>query len=485
MSHLRNRLCFCLLLLFSKNLHGFDTSGNFWEFGQVTLLVGIAGTSPSSTSWSTAVKRAMSQWTDASHFRFIAVDDFSDPCTGRANNGFGDSVSSVNFTTDVCGTAFGPTTLAITKTSGPCATSACTNFKITQSDILFKSSDNWDVHVGPLKSGTIDFERVALHELGHALGLRHETSKSAIMQDKVSNTHTLQIDDLNGAAAIYPGTASSFTTQPSVFNISIKIPTKTTFNGPGNSANLSGNLGSADTKLDDRFLDIYQITFAKDSTVNISLNSSTIDPFLYLARITSAQEVMPAFTYTDSDSGGNSNALSNALIAQTIPAGTYWIGASSAGTAQQGNYTLNVTSVNSPAPIPLQSLQSFQSIYGAIVQINPNPAIAGSLSGSDFSLNGKHMDLHQISVSKQTLLRFDLSSSAFDTVLLLTRLLPGPVPQLQEIDETFLKQNDNFGSSSNSRIEQSLLPGTYWIGVTSANAGQTGDYRIETSVVLP
>ena len=475
---MRNRLCFCLLLLLSNNGYGFDASGNFWELGQATLLVGIDGSSPSGTSWNTAIKRAMSQWTDSTHFRFIAVDDFSDPCIGRANSGFGDSISSVNFTTDVCGTPFGSTTLAITKTSGPCVTSACTNFKITQSDILFKSGEKWDVFAGPLKSGAIDFERVALHELGHALGLRHETTKSAIMQDKVTNTHTLQLDDLNGAAAIYPGTASSFTTLPSVFNVGIKLPTKATLSGPANSANLSGSLSATDTKLDDKFLDIYQITFANNSTVNISLSSSTLDPFLYLTRITSAQEAMPAFTYTDNDSGGNSNAQ----IAQTIPAGTYWIGASSAGTAQQGNYTLNVTSVDSPAAIPLQS---FQSIYGASVQINPNPSIAGSLSGSDFSLNGKHMDLYQISVTKQTLLRFDLSSSAFDSVLLLTRLLPGAEPQLQEIDESSLKLNDNFGSSGNSRIEHSLLPGTYWIGVTSAAVGQTGDYRIETSVVLP
>lgn len=475
---MRNRLCFCLALLLSKNLYGFDASGNFWELGQATFLVGIAGNSPSGTSWNAAIKRAMSQWNDSTHFRFIAVDEFSDPCIGRANNGFGDSISSSNFTPDICGTAFGSSTLAITKTSGPCVTSACTNFKITQSDIFFKSGEKWDVYVGPLKSSAVDFERVALHELGHALGLRHEPSKSAMMQDKVTDTHTLQIDDLNGATAIYPGTASTFTTLPSVFNVGIKVPAKATLSGPGNSANLSGSLDSIDAKLDDKFLDIFQITFANSSTVNISLNSSAFDPFLYLARITSTQEAMPAFTYTDNDSGGNSNAQ----IAQTIPAGTYWIGASSAGIGQQGNYSLNVTSVNGPAT---GSLQSFQSIYGASVQINPNPSIAGTLSANDFSLNSKRMDLYQITVTKQTLLRFDLSSSAFDTVLLLTRLLPGPVPQLQEIDESFLKQNDNFGGGTNSRIEQSLVPGTYWIGVTSALAGQTGDYRIETSVVLP
>ena len=77
-------------------------------------------------------------------------------------------------------------------------------FIITDADILFNSSEAWDVYSGSLRfDGDSEFERVALHELGHALGLNHSSANSAIMRAFVSDTDSLQSDDIAGIASIY------------------------------------------------------------------------------------------------------------------------------------------------------------------------------------------------------------------------------------------------------------------------------------------
>ena len=478
---MRRALFLGIAWLLCVNSYAFEVSGNFWEAKQATYHVGMSGTSPSGTSWNTSFKRAMSSWTAATNFEFLVVDSFRDPCSGRANNGFGDNISAVDFTADVCGNAFGSSTLAVTLTAGTCLNQECTGgIKIKDADIVFKNSEKWDVYTGPRRSGVLDFERVALHELGHALGLRHENSNPAIMQPLVTDTHTLQADDINGANVIYPGSANIplGVTIGSIYGVNIVVPAASKISGPSNTVNQSGALISGDTSLEGKFLDMYQFTFANDSIVDLRLNSTAFDPFLYLVRISSTQDLIPAHTFTDDNSGTGSNAL----ISKSVQAGTYWVGASPAAGNQQGSYDLTLISANNN---PTSSFQSFQSIYGANVQINPNPSIAGALSSSDFVFNGKRLDLFQFTVLKQTKLRVDLSATLFDPVLIIARLLPGASATMQEVDQKLLLQNDNFGSGLNSRIEQSLSPGNYWTGVTSANVGQTGDYQIETTVVLP
>lgn len=482
---MRSRLFFCLALLVSSHSNAFVLSGNFWEEGAATYRVGISGNSPSGTSWNTAFKRAMDSWSTATNFQFNVINTFINPCTNRQNGGFGDNISSVDFTADVCGNAFGNNTLAVTLTAGTCLNQQCTSgFKISDADIVFKNDESWDVYSGPLRNNnTIDFERVALHELGHALGLRHETTNTAMMQALVSDLNTLQADDINGANAIYTTSVEPPVVPPlekvsSIYGVDILLPAPTVLNGPIHNVSLSGSLASGDASLDNKFLHLYQYTFANDTSVDLRLNSIVFDPFLYLVRISSTQDAIPAHTFSDDNSGVGSNAQ----IVKTVQAGTYWVGVSSATSNQKGSYALTMTTSNAS---PTKSFASFKSIYGVDVEINPNPSIAGNLSSSDFSLNGKHLDLYQFSVVNQIKMRIDLSASAFDPVLIVARLLPNGLLSAQEIDENFLLMNDDFGTSLNSRIEQMLTPGTYWIGVTSADNGQTGDYQIESTVVIP
>ncbi|MCH8265366.1 MAG: PPC domain-containing protein, partial [Proteobacteria bacterium] len=135
-----------------------------------------------------------------------------------------------------------------------------------------------------------------------------------------------------------------------------------------------------------------------------------------------------------------------------------------------------VTSTNSTTP----SFETFESKYGAEVQVNPNPKIKGSLSSTDFLFAENFLDLYQFDVVNTTNLQFDLSSTQFDTYLRVVEILPD-----QSLGSLVLENDDRSESSTDSRIRQLLSPGTYWIGVSSFFADETGDYSLDITVIIP
>lgn len=462
-----------LLLFWAPTNHAFELTGNFWEFAQATFHVDINGASPSGTTWNEAFIRSMDAWTDATDFEFLLVNEFLDPCIDRGGpSGFGDDTTGVDFTDTVCGTEFNENVLAVTLTAGVCLNPECTGgFNITDADIVFNNNETWDVYGGPLRfDNTAEFERTALHELGHALGMTHVSADiEAIMQPFTSEIDSLQADDIAGANFIYGGGATLST----IYGIDVSLPRNSELSGPADTVNFSGALANTDADLDGRLLDIYQFTFVNDSTVDIQLSSNTIDTFLYLVRVSSTQDIIDAFTFVDDDSGPGRNSR----ITTNIQAGTYWLGASSAGVGEVGDYAVSmVASTSSTTP----SFEIFQSIYDAEVQINPNPQIRGSLSSTDFLFAKSFLDLYQFDVVNTTNLQFDLSSSQLDTYLLVVEILPD-----QSLGSLVLENDDRSAFSFDSRIQQLLPPGTYWIGVSSSFEEETGDYSLDITVVLP
>jgi len=71
---------------------------------------------------------------------------------------------------------------------------------------IFNDVFNWDIYSGPIRAdGFIDFSRVAVHEIGHIIGLDHENIAPSIMGQVISDVEVPQLDDVNGVFAIYGG----------------------------------------------------------------------------------------------------------------------------------------------------------------------------------------------------------------------------------------------------------------------------------------
>ena len=141
----------------------------------------------------------MGRWNAATIFEFrIRRDTFENPCDGVpvvGETSDGDSENGVGFVIDVCGEAFGENTLATT-------VSWARGTRTTQSNIHFNNALSWKVYDGPYQrgqwAGVVDFRRVAVHELGHALGLNHEDDVPAIMATSIFRGDTIvtpQADD--------------------------------------------------------------------------------------------------------------------------------------------------------------------------------------------------------------------------------------------------------------------------------------------------
>ncbi|HLH55886.1 MAG TPA: immunoglobulin domain-containing protein [Verrucomicrobiae bacterium] len=93
----------------------------------------------------------------------------------------------------------------------------------TEADTIFNNSLPWNSYRGDLRlSETLqtlnDFQRVAIHEFGHTLGLGHPDTAGqnvvAIMNSHASDLDTLATDDVDGVTALYPGLPPWIATQP-------------------------------------------------------------------------------------------------------------------------------------------------------------------------------------------------------------------------------------------------------------------------------
>lgn len=82
-------------------------------------------------------------------------------------------------------------------------------------DVHFDSQEPWHVGAGDPGGGEIDLFTVALHELGHSLGLAHSADPTAVMFASYwyNAAEELSADDIAGGQAIY-GAQSGITPEP-------------------------------------------------------------------------------------------------------------------------------------------------------------------------------------------------------------------------------------------------------------------------------
>lgn len=185
-----------------------------WANGNIPMQVKL-GTTPTlsdGSNYSTSTVAAMESWNQV-----IRNSQFAGTIAAAGNGGEDNGISELFFSPNVYGQAYGTNVIAVTLSSHSSSVQSDGTYRRTESDILFNSDKSWDSYRGATRSA-LDIRRVALHELGHALGLDHPDewgqSVSAIMNSHVSSIDALQRDDMDGAQYIYGVTLNSSTGAP-------------------------------------------------------------------------------------------------------------------------------------------------------------------------------------------------------------------------------------------------------------------------------
>ena len=212
----------------------------------------------------------------------------------------------------------------------------------------------------------------------------------------------------------------------------------------------------------------YAFTLAAESDVAITLESSDADTYLYLRQ---GDARSGAFLHENDDHEGS---LSVSQIQATLPAGSYTIETTTYSAGVTGSFTLTVSGLGSagggePSPDPTPTDACGQTVTA------DGPVSGQWASGCQSEVNGRgYARYYAFTLAAQSDVTITLESSDADTYLYLR--------QGDARSGAFLHENDDHeGSLSVSRIQATLLAGSYTIEATTYSAGVTGGFTLTIS----
>lgn len=255
-----------MLPLWAGNAAAFKISGNKWPGARALFYIDLVGVGGTGISFNSAFTSAAQEWNSKTPFTFSVVQQSKSPCLDDGLNGVG-------FAVDICGSNFSSGTLAVavrrlqSEVLGPPS--------IVQADIIINQNEVFNVYDGKLIQIGItglDLKRIALHELGHALGLEHSTLQQAIMAPNIGNLFQLQADDIAGVETLYGGLSNC---QIKQFNFGL----------------INNALDDNDCTVDELTLgnsdsspiDLYRFEIGDTTTFNFTMTSASLDSVLLIA----------------------------------------------------------------------------------------------------------------------------------------------------------------------------------------------------------
>ncbi|MBI2517855.1 MAG: immunoglobulin domain-containing protein [Opitutae bacterium] len=200
----KHPLLFAVLLALTTLLAGFTFIINSntglplkWPPGSIPFRVtlGSSSTLSDGTNYNTSFQAAADSWNP-----LLGNVQLTTQVLASGTGADGNRINEITFSDTIYGDPFETNTLAVT-------TVWHRGNDRAESDIIFNTKWTWDSYRGIRRANLVDLRRVAIHELGHSLGLDHPDeggqTVAAIMNSHVSNIDAQTSDDIDGAQQLY------------------------------------------------------------------------------------------------------------------------------------------------------------------------------------------------------------------------------------------------------------------------------------------